>query len=57
MDLSREELVISIWDLYKDIYMIRPKGVDFNNMTTDDLEDMYQCLATILNNNNIEDRC
>lgn len=42
---ERYEMETSIWDLYKDVTGIRPRGYDFKSMSDDELTKMYDYLV------------
>jgi hypothetical protein len=37
-DFKRHELKISIWEMYKDVHGVRPRWINFDTMTTEDME-------------------
>jgi len=38
---DREQLILNIWDCYKDIYGVRPRHLDFDSMSDIELSAMY----------------
>ena len=45
-EFKRHNLIESIWDLFKEVNGIRPRHVDFDNMSNDELENMIDGLLT-----------
>lgn len=43
---KREDLIDLIWDMYKDAHGVRPRGVNFDAMSEQDLEEMIAHLQT-----------
>jgi hypothetical protein len=43
-DFERRMLIANIWDAYKEINGIRPRFMDFDNMSISDLEETYERL-------------
>jgi hypothetical protein len=48
LDLKRYEMQTSYWDLHKDVYGFRPRGMDIDCMTYEELEQDYNYLLTQL---------
>lgn len=46
---DREQLILNIWDTYKDVYDVRPRHINFNNMSDIELKDMYNQLLDEIN--------
>ena len=46
--VARESLEIYIWDLYKEVNGIRPRHIDFAEMSVQELQDMAARLEYIL---------
>ena len=42
--LERYEMETSIWDLFKEVHGFRPRHIDFNSMTDEDLKSEYKVL-------------
>jgi len=42
---DREKLICNIWECYKDVHNARPRHVDFNSMTDDELKELYRKLC------------
>jgi len=42
---EREKLICNIWEYYKDVHNVRPRHVDFNSMTDDELKELYRKLC------------
>jgi len=45
---ERDEMKTIIWDLYKDVYGVRPRGFDFESMTLEDLKEWFDRLVVEL---------
>jgi len=53
--LSRNEIMTHVSDLYKDVYGIRPRGYNFNAFTDAELNEFWNDLIEQLERNNIEE--
>ena len=53
--LSRNEIMTHVSDLYKDVYGIRPRGYNFNAFTDAELNEFWNDLIDQLEQNNIEE--
>lgn len=38
---DREQLILNIWDAWKDAYGYRPSHIDFDSMTDEEIEELY----------------
>jgi hypothetical protein len=47
-DFERHELEAAIWDIYKDVYGVRPRHINWKAMSNAELEDYYESLAGTL---------
>lgn len=41
----RDELVSSYWDFYKEVYNVRPRWIDFNSKTVEEMQEMLSQLT------------
>ena len=53
--LSRNEIMTHVSDLYKDVYGIRPRGYNFNAFTDAELNEFWNDLIEQLDRNNKEE--
>ena len=50
-DMSeRDILEATLWDLYKEVYGVRPRHMDMGSMTDEELEAMIDALVPLLPN-------
>lgn len=54
-DLNRDEMLQTISDLHKDAYGFRPRGMKYNEMTTDELSVEFSHLLDALEDTMAED--
>ena len=53
-ELTRQEELQSIyWDMYKDAYGIRPRGIDTSNWTEQAFNKEFEYLATMIQDNHL----
>jgi hypothetical protein len=38
------------WDMYKDAYGVRPRGVDTSSWTVEDFEEQFKMLGQVIEN-------
>jgi hypothetical protein len=45
-----EQMQCQYWDMYKDAYGVRPRGVDMSNWTVEDFEEQFKMLGQVIEN-------
>ena len=48
-----EKMQCEFWDMYKDAYGVRPRGIDTSNWTEADFENEFASLAAVIEQENI----
>jgi hypothetical protein len=45
-----EQMQCQYWDMYKDAYGVRPRGVDTSSWTVEDFEEQFKILDQVIEN-------
>lgn len=45
-----EQMQAMYWDMYKDAYGVRPRGVDTSSWTAEDFEEQFKILDQVIEN-------
>jgi hypothetical protein len=48
-----EQYACQYWDMYKDAYGVRPRGIDTSTWTLADFEREFECLGAVIEQENI----